>query len=279
MVCAGIFHELAELTFCKEQPKTSVRQDLESLVHKVARGWAKLSAIQKRRALRRLIQQLLISREGLDIYYYSSACAETVPLGALSKEKESPAKVIALAAQGTKFRDSTSDSKSSIHNCTSAGMVSQPEYGTNTRYLVDFIRICLSAKLLNSEEIRELYENKLLSAAQIGKHFRVSRVTILSHLHEMGIRDRPSVERATNPENYRMRVAPYGYAIQNGKLVSNKTELKICRLVVELVQRHGRRHTDVARELSRRGYKNRAGRKKWNSGTVFNIYKRWKDKL
>ncbi len=102
---------------------TEVRQDIEDRVHKVTRGWAKLPAIQKRRALRRLIQKLLIGPQGLDIYYYSSAFTESVPLGELSKEKESPAKVIALAAQGTKFRDSMSDSKSSIHNCTSAGMV------------------------------------------------------------------------------------------------------------------------------------------------------------
>lgn len=96
-----------------------VRQDIEDRVHRITKGWAKLPAAQKRRALRRLIQQLLISPKGLDIYYNSSAIPESVPLGGLSKENERPAKVIPLRARGTSFQGS----KSSIQNCTSARMV------------------------------------------------------------------------------------------------------------------------------------------------------------
>ena len=76
-----------------------------------------------------------------------------------------------------------------------------------------------------------------------------------------------------------MPVPPYGYSVQNGKLVANKSELKVCRLVVELVERNGLQQNAVARELSKRGLKNRAGKTEWNSKTVFNIYKRWKGKL
>lgn len=72
---------------------------------------------------------------------------------------------------------------------------------------------------------------------------------------------------------------PYGFAVRVGKLVPNRQEMKVCRLVVELVARKSETHTNVARELSRRGFKNRAGSIHWDSKTIFNIFKRWKDKI
>ena len=95
----------------------------------------------------------------------------------------------------------------------------------------------------------------------------------------MGIRDEFKPERNSNPKNYRCPVAAYGYQVEDGKLILNKRELRICKAVVELILRQGETYTDVARELGRRGFKNRAGSQTWNSKTVFNIYKRWKDKL
>jgi transposase len=158
-------------------------------------------------------------------------------------------------------------------------MVDQPEYGTNTPYLTDFIKICLSAKLLNNEEIRVLYVEEGLSAAQIARRFGVAKSLVLARLHAMGIREGVDAGRSTNPENYRCRVAPYGYSIQAGKLVPSKSELRICRAVVDLIQRSGLSANAVAKELARRGYKNRAGRAAWDHSTVRSIFGRWKDKL
>ena len=115
---------------------------------------------------------------------------------------------------------------------------------------------------------------------KIASKFKIARTVILARLHGVGIREGTgNAKRSTNSENYRCRVAPYGFSIQAGKLVPNRMEMKICRLVVELVQRDGRTHSDVARELARRGHKNRAGGIVWDSKTVFNIFKRWKDKF
>jgi len=158
-------------------------------------------------------------------------------------------------------------------------MVDQPEYGTNTSYLVDFIPICLSAKLLDNEQIREFYVQKGQSAAQIAQHFSVAKSVILARLHGMGIREGIGSGRSTNPENYRCRVAPYGYAVKNGKLVPNKAELRICRQVVNLIQRRGLSANAVAKKLSRQGLKSRSGRAHWDHSTVISIFNRWKDKL
>jgi hypothetical protein len=158
-------------------------------------------------------------------------------------------------------------------------LVDQYEYGTNTSYLTDFIQITLSAKLLNNDQIQEFYLKRGLSAAQIARHFGVAKSFILARLHGIGIREGVSSGRSTNPENYRCRVAPYGHSIRAGKLVPNKSELRLCRTVVDLIRRSGLSPTAVAKELGRRGLKNRAGRTSWDHSTVRSIYSRWKDKL
>ncbi len=158
-------------------------------------------------------------------------------------------------------------------------MVDQPEYGTNTSYLVDFIKITTNPKLLEPQEIRDLYLNKGLSAGQLASHFGVSKSFVLARLHSMGIREGLNAGRSTNPENYRCHVAPYGYQVRDGKLVTNKAELRICRLVVELMARQGLSAYLTARELERRGIKNRAGGKTWDRKTLNRIYERWKEKL
>ena len=158
-------------------------------------------------------------------------------------------------------------------------MVHQPECGKNTPYVIDFIKITLSAKLLNPEEIRVQYVEKGLSIPQIAKLFHVSKSMIRVRLHAIGIKNSIDSGRNLNPENYRCTVAPYGYQVQSGKLVPNKKELQICRTVVNLIDCDGLTHSEVARELARRGAKSRTSKPKWDSKKIFNIYKRWRGKI
>jgi hypothetical protein len=155
----------------------------------------------------------------------------------------------------------------------------QPEYGTNTSYLTDFIQITHSAKLLNSEEIRDFYLNRAQSAAQIARHYGVAKSAIVARLRDLGINPGTSTGRSTNPENYRLRVAPYGFILRGGKLVPSKSEMRLCRFVVELIDRQGFSANAAAKELGKRGYKNRKGSTKWDHSTIQNIFNRWKDKL
>jgi len=158
-------------------------------------------------------------------------------------------------------------------------MVEQPEFGKNTPYLVDFLKITFNAKLLNVGEIRALYLEKGQSAAQIARQFGVAKSVILARLGNVGIRGGAGANRSTNPENYRCRVAPYGYSIQAGRLEPHKAELRICRLVVDLIRTQGLSANATGKELSRRGLKSRSGRPHWDHSAVLSIYKRWKDKL
>jgi hypothetical protein len=158
-------------------------------------------------------------------------------------------------------------------------MVDQPEYGTNTPFFIDFLPICLSAKLVNPQEIRALYVEQGLSAAQVARRLRISKAVVLARLHGLGIRDDDKPKRYTSPENYRCPVPPFGYSVEGGKLVTSKAELRVCHAIVELIQRSGLSSTATAKELSRRKLKNRAGSSNWSHGSVLAIYRRWKDKI
>jgi hypothetical protein len=159
-------------------------------------------------------------------------------------------------------------------------LVDQPEYGKNTCYLTDFIQITHQAKMLNSEEIRDLFVNHAQSAAQIAKKFVVAKSVILARLHGLGVAIGTSAPgRMNNPSNYRSATRPYGFTVKAGRLVPYKPEVRICRVVVELYGRQKLSATAVAKELTRRGFKNRAGNIAWDHKTVQSIFKRWNGKL
>lgn len=158
-------------------------------------------------------------------------------------------------------------------------MVGLFEHGKNHSYLTDFIRICYNGKHLNPEEIKRLYLKGRLSTAQIAIHYGVSKSAIISWLDKLKISPGTTVGSKTNPENYRHHNPPYGYKVQGGKLILNKAELKICRLVVELIGRKKFGNRETARELNRQGLKNRSGKVSWSHNTIRQIFNRWKNKV
>ena len=158
-------------------------------------------------------------------------------------------------------------------------LVDQVGIRTNESYLVDFIEFTLSAKLINSEEIKGLFINTGFSAAQIARKFGVSKSVILSRLRDLGIQVQTGKGRMNNPENFLSPHAPYGFSKKNAKLIPNRSELRICRLVVELMGRQKKSARAIAIELEKKKYKNRDGKCSWSHGSVQRIFKRWKNKF
>lgn len=157
-------------------------------------------------------------------------------------------------------------------------MVEEPEIGTNRPYLIDSVKISTTPKLIGASEIKALYQRNGLSAAQIAEKYGVSKSFVLAVVHRLGVKT-AKAGRSTDPNNYRNSSPPYGYAVRDGKLVPNKSEMKICRLVIEFRGRRGLSTTQVTKELEIRGFKNRKGRTVWNTNTILNIFERWKNKL
>jgi transposase len=117
-----------------------------------------------------------------------------------------------------------------------------------------------------------------LSCAQIAEQMDCSKTLVITTLKRLGVLQAKKGSR-TKPENYRSRVAPYGFRVVDGKLVSSRSEMKICRLVVELVERRGLNLRQAAKVLEAKGLKGMSGLRSWHKETIGRIYARWKGKL
>lgn len=153
----------------------------------------------------------------------------------------------------------------------------QPEYGTNHTYIVDIINFSIQPTKAKTEEIREVYLQKGLSAVQIAAKLDVSASFVNERLRTTGVRYCPS--RNTNPQNYLNPTPPYGYQKRGGKLLPNKTELRACRLIVQLIDHEKLTVAEVTRELTRQKIRNRKGTIEWQHSTVKRIYDRWHSTL
>ncbi|MGZ3745183.1 MAG: hypothetical protein ACXWRE_01345 [Pseudobdellovibrionaceae bacterium] len=162
-------------------------------------------------------------------------------------------------------------------------MVEAAGVGTNSfphrsTYL-DSIEFFQKCHWKNTANYTDLYLQKGLSAAQIGEQLGIPKQTVLNQLKRESIRLGSNKGRLANPENYRLAYAPYGFSKKNGRLVANKSELKICRMVVQLRNQSSMSFHEISQELVRRRIKNRDDSISWNHTTTGRIYKRWNGKL
>ena len=160
----------------------------------------------------------------------------------------------------------------------SGKLVDQVSAWTNRSNILDSFDFVFDTNLIKPEIYKELYLKQGLSASQIGLKFNVSKAYILSKLHELGIRKKPT-ERRLNPQNYRHHNPPYGLHVKDGVLKEYRTEVKVCRLVVSLRNEKSMSFRAIAEELKSRGVRNRQGEVSWHHCAISQIYKRWNQVL
>lgn len=151
-------------------------------------------------------------------------------------------------------------------------------YSTHTTYLIDRIQFQSFSKALDKAKIAELHTKNGLSAAQIAKQLGCSKTLIITTLKRLGVLQKKCGAQ-TRGKNYRNATPPYGFLVVDGKLASHPAEMKICRLIVDLVERRGLTCVEAARALEAKGLKGRNGLVKWHNYTVSRIFARWKGKL
>lgn len=90
------------------------------------------------------------------------------------------------------------------------------EYGTNhfpyRPTYEDSIELFQKCHWQNTVNYSGLYLDEGLSAAQIGEQLGIPKQTVLNQLQRNGIRLGANKGRLTNPDNYRLAYAPYGFA-------------------------------------------------------------------
>jgi hypothetical protein len=157
-------------------------------------------------------------------------------------------------------------------------MVDRSERRTHHIYLTEIIQFQAFSKALDKAQIARLHTKDALSSAQIARRLGCSKTFVITTLKRLKLL-RPMKESQSNPKNYRRAIAPYGFRIVDGKLAPSRPEMKVCRLIVDLMDRRGLTSVQAAQFLEGRGLKGRNGRPSWHNTTVSRIYARWKGKL
>jgi hypothetical protein len=158
-------------------------------------------------------------------------------------------------------------------------LVDQAEICTSFAYLIDFIEITPLLKKTRNAQIARLYRDSGLSSNQIAEKLSISKGSVIDGLHAEGIKPGVGNSRQSNPENCRLSTPPYGYRVRNGRLVIDKSELRVCRLAVHLIRDQKLSFNAAANELRARQIKNKMGTFYWDHKTVKRIFSRWNGKI
>jgi len=155
--------------------------------------------------------------------------------------------------------------------------VDRTGHRANTNEVTDFIEVFVNPKNINLATIAELYRKGGLSAAKIATQVGLSKSAVLSKLHSLGIR-RENL-KDIEYDNHRPAIrAPFGQKIVTGKLVPNRHELKIARLIVELRARQSLSWKEIVHHLESENLKTRNGFH-WKIRTAKRVFDRWNGKL
>ena len=128
-------------------------------------------------------------------------------------------------------------------------------------------------------KIASLYLHDGLSAQQIANKTGLCKASVLARLHSLDIRSGRKNQPLTDPKNYKATVTPYGFKKVNNQLVPCQREIKICRLIVSLVNNEKLSYRATARKLEEKNIKNRKGKVSWGNCSISSIYKRWNVRL
>ncbi len=144
--------------------------------------------------------------------------------------------------------------------------------------ILDFFSLFPVPCKLESHKFSELYEKHKLSLKQISEKMGVSKNTVLKKLKGSYISRREKGEAQTNPKNYRSPNPPFGFKVVDGRLVENKSEIRICKKVLVLSDEdHSFRA--ISKILTDEGFKNRKNTTYWCHKQLKRVYNHWKEKL
>lgn len=105
----------------------------------------------------------------------------------------------------------------------------------------------------------------------------LSKTSVLRRLHSLGIRKENIGEGAKDHQRAAVR-APYGHRVIDGRLVSDRQEQKVARLIVELRARQNLGWKEVVERLNVDELRTRNGIT-WKVGRVRMVFDRWNGKF
>ena len=161
---------------------------------------------------------------------------------------------------------------------TLAELVDSCLHSTNRPYLTDIISFLAHPTYrLNPAILVKSYQEEGLSSGQVAKKLGISKSTVIKKLQGFGVSLRSKRGRMTIQNNYRHHNPPYGYSVKKGVLAPNPREVKVCRLIVNLIRDKGMGYSEVGRALGKKQIKNRKDKVKWGHSVIKGIFDRHKN--
>jgi hypothetical protein len=157
-------------------------------------------------------------------------------------------------------------------------LVDRSGHSQHRDHLTETLTFQGSSRAIDTSQIAALYIKDRLSTPQIAEKLACSKSFVITTLKRQGLLRCKSAAQ-TDPTNYRNPAPPYGYRVADGKLTPHPAEMKICRLIVSLIDDRGHNYLQAAQHLLQKQVKNRRGQVVWHHYTVSRIYARWKGKL
>ena len=155
-------------------------------------------------------------------------------------------------------------------------MVDLPDSWTNTSYLPDSIDFIACPRQFKPDDINALYVDGRLSASQIATEVGLSKTTVLRRLNAIGVK-KARIGRSADIYQYPHN-PPYGHYVIGGRLLPDRQEMAIVRLILNLRDRERLGWREIVNCLNERKKKPRNA-KLWSIGTIRKVYCRWQGKL
>ncbi len=146
-------------------------------------------------------------------------------------------------------------------------------------YYFDIIEHSISPYNISAAYISILYLEEKLSISQIAEKLGVSKSLITKRLHSLNIKRGTKKKPINNPKNYLAPNCPYGYRVVKLQLLPFQKEIKVCRLILRLINEEKLSYRATARKLVDMKIKNRKGEISWGHEVISSIYRRWNGKL
>jgi IS30 family transposase len=149
-------------------------------------------------------------------------------------------------------------------------MVEQAECWANPSYLIDIITLISNPTKIKTSEIERLYFDERLSMREIADRVEVSKSFVIRHLSQSKRRDRRT---GREHQNYKHSKIPYGFRRAGERIVPDKKEMKVIKLILT-ARGQGYTYQAIADRLNKSNCLMRAN-KQWPSGMVYWIVKKW----
>lgn len=264
---------------CSNDSKAA-RLNLEENLEKFKKGWKKAAPTVQKRFLRRMLDCLVYTKEGIKTFYHLDNLSKSVnqknEMNIAEGQNPSAFSFLSINQVLRKLVLTSNQLIKSSSAFANGGVGAKTdEHLSLINYPHDIIAFSSNLAKSNFDAFKSLY-TKGLSLREISNRFEIPASTIRDELKAKGLPLRSNLKAKTSNSKKPRRLVwgstPYGYAHLDGMLVIDPKETKVVRIIIALHQK-GISFNSIAKTLTAQKIPSKTGRR-WNDKTVARIIRR-----